>query len=74
MATLRPYLVCTAEGSTSAPNVNVDVENCQVLGMVEANSAAEAIDKLFEQESWIEAAGFSKAKAYVYTLASPSLQ
>lgn len=46
---MNEYIVYTTEGYTSGPNENVDLENCQVLGIIEDLSEEGAINKLFEQ-------------------------
>lgn len=42
---MNEYVVYTADGYTSGPNTNVDVENCQVLGIIEEFSEEDAIKK-----------------------------
>ena len=45
---MNEYIVYTAEGYTSGPETNVDIENCQILGIAEGLSEEDAINKLFE--------------------------
>ena len=56
---MNEYIVYTTEGYTSAPDSNVDIENCQVLGFAEGSSEEDAINKLFEQNEWLPKAGFT---------------
>ena len=35
---MNEYIIYTAEGYTIAPNENVEVENCQMLGCTYGNS------------------------------------
>lgn len=67
---MKEYIVYTPEGYTSGPNCDVDVENCQILGTIEADSANDAIEKLFARHAWIEQAGFSMDNALARALAS----
>lgn len=46
---MNEYIIYTTEGYTSDPNEDVDVENCQVLGIIEGLSEKDAINKLFKQ-------------------------
>ena len=50
---MRDYIFYTTEGHTIAPKENVDVENCQVLGISSGNST----DDKFER------AGFTATKS-----------
>lgn len=59
---MKRFLVYTAEGYTESPT-SEHVENCQVLGEVEANCEMEAIKVLFERKNWITTSGFSKKAA-----------
>lgn len=58
---MKRFLIYTAEGYTESPTSKY-VENCQILGEVEANSKEEAIDVLFEKEFRLTS-GFSKSAA-----------
>lgn len=62
------YMIYTTEGCTYGPNSSVEVDNCQVLGTIEANSEISAIMKLFKQNEWIRKAGFSQDNAFVRPL------
>lgn len=55
------YIIYTTQGSTLAPNVDVEVDNCQVLGWTECNDETDAINRVFNDNPWIEEAGFTKA-------------
>ena len=56
---MNEYLFFTPEGTTIAPNANIEVENCQLLGRVRASCVDEARIILLEENPWIEEAGFS---------------
>lgn len=56
---MNKYLIYTTEGYCEDPNGD-EVANCQLLGRVEANDKAEAIDKFFTAEPWLEIKGFSR--------------
>lgn len=70
---MAEYLVYTTEGLTSGPNINIDVENCQVLGTIEGVSEKDAINKLFGQNDWIQQAGFSIDNALARPLLTTSI-
>lgn len=57
---MNEYILYTAGGRTLAPNDDVEVENCQVLGCVRAKNAMEARSILLQENRWITEAGFSK--------------
>lgn len=59
---MNEYIIYTKEGYTIAPNNDIDVENCQVLGCVRGNDATEAQDKLLRENSWIIEAGFLRSE------------
>ena len=56
---MNEYLFFTLEGTTIAPNADIEVENCQLLGRVRASCVDEARIILLEENPWIEEAGFS---------------
>ena len=56
---MNEYLFFTLEGNTTAPNVSMDVENCQLLGRIRASSADEARKLLLLENPWIIKAGFT---------------
>ena len=66
--TLNEYIIYTTEGYTIAPNEDVEVENCQVLGCARGNNAAEAQDNLLKDNPWITEAGFDRAEFIVKQL------
>ncbi|MDE6285754.1 MAG: hypothetical protein K2L99_02020 [Muribaculaceae bacterium] len=57
---MKDFIVYTSQGTTYGPNINENVENCQVLGIVQAHTCTEAINILFENNKWIQKAGFTK--------------
>lgn len=44
---------------TLSPNEDVEIDNCQILGFVEAKNSSEAKDLLLEDNPWIVDAGYS---------------
>ena len=56
---MNEYIVYTKEGYTYGLNSDLDIENCQVLGIIESLTEKDAINKLFEQNDWIHRAGFT---------------
>lgn len=69
---MNEYIIYTTEGYTIAPNEDVEVENCQVLGCVCGNNAAEAEDNLLKENPWIIEAGFNRSEFIVRQLLSDS--
>lgn len=59
------YMFYTAEGTTWAPNKEVSVNNCQILGFVEAKNLNEAKKILLRDNPWIETSGFSMGEMMV---------
>ena len=59
---MKRFIVYTTEGYTESPT-SMQVENCQVLGEIEAPNGREAIDTLFEKELWLTELNFSKHAA-----------
>ena len=66
--TMNEYIIYTTEGHTIAPNENVEVENCQVLGRAHGNTPEEAKENLLKDNPWITEAGFSKSEFIVEQL------
>ena len=64
---MKKFLILTPEGSTTAPNPDVPVENLQVLGIVEgANNEDEAIVQLLKDHPWVFDAEYNVAEFVVY--------
>lgn len=59
---MNEYLIYTTEGTTIAPNEEIPVDNCQVLGRSKGEDFVQALDNLFNDNRWVEEAGFDKAK------------
>ncbi|MCR4812283.1 MAG: hypothetical protein K5867_06790 [Bacteroidales bacterium] len=66
---MNKYIIYTTEGNTLAPNMNVEVENCQMLGESRGNNPNEAKDNLLKDNPWISEAGFNRAEFIVRQLA-----
>ncbi len=62
---MNEYIFYTTEGHTDAPNDSIEVENCQVLGMVKGNNESEAQEQLLNENPWITEAGFDPAEFLV---------
>lgn len=65
---MNEYIFYTTEGHTIAPNEDVEVENCQVLGCAYGNNKDEAQNNLLKENPWIEEAGFSTSEFLVKQL------
>lgn len=65
---MNKYIIYTTEGHTTAPNENIEVENCQMLGEVCGNNPDEAKDNLMKENPWIAEAGFSRSEFIVRQL------
>ena len=65
---MNEYIIYTTEGCTIAPNEDVAVENCQVLGRAYGNNSEEAKDNLLKDNPWITEAGFDKTEFIVEQL------
>ncbi|MBR1652230.1 MAG: hypothetical protein IJ692_02430 [Alloprevotella sp.] len=67
-APMKEYIIFTTEGQTIAPNEDVEIENCQVLGRARGNNPEEAKDNLLKDNPWIAEAGFSRSEFIVEQL------
>jgi hypothetical protein len=56
---MNQYIFFTPEGSTTAPNDSIEVENCQVLGIAKGKNESEARFNLLKDNPWITEAGFN---------------
>ena len=65
---MNEYIIYTAEGYTIAPNENIEVENCQVLGCTYGNNAEDAQDNLLRENHQIAEAGFNRSEFVVKQL------
>lgn len=72
MVKMNEYIVYTTQGYTLGPDA--DVNNCQILGFIEALSENDAIKRLFENNEWIEEAGFSIDKTTARPLLTSSIK
>lgn len=50
---MNQYLFTTPEGYTQAPNVDVEVENCQLLARIDADDFSRAKSSLIIDNPWI---------------------
>jgi hypothetical protein len=66
---MNKYIFITKEGSTLAPNLDVEVDNMQVIGIVDGcKNEDEALKKLLKENSWIWESGFNVADLIVYQI------
>ena len=56
---MNKYLIFTAQGHCSAPG-HQDINNCQILGRVEAFDRIEAENKFLEENPWAIECGFTE--------------
>lgn len=61
---MNEYIFYTPEGYTIAPNENIEVENCQLLGIDLGKDENEAKTNLLKHNPWITEAGFNPAKFF----------
>ena len=61
---MNEYIFYTPEGYTVAPNENVEVENCQMLGTAKGKDEHEARSNLLKENSWIAEAGFNSTEFF----------
>ena len=65
---MNEYIFYTPEGHTIAPNENVEVENCQMLGTARGKNEREAKSNLLKENSWIIEAGFNPSEFMIRQL------
>lgn len=54
---MRQFIFYTCQGFTEGPNEE-EVDNCQLLGHAEGESAEKAFENLLKENPWITAKGF----------------
>lgn len=59
---MNEYLFYTTEGTTFVPNMNADIENCQVLGYSKGENKVEALLNLLIENPWIKESKFDVSK------------
>lgn len=62
---MNEYIFYTTEGITLAPKFNEEINNCQVLGFVEAENLSKAKEILLQENPWITQFGFSISEIMV---------
>ncbi len=67
---MNEYIFYTPEGHTIAPNENVGVENCQLLGTAKGKDVVEAKENLLKENPWIIEASFVPTKFIAKQLVS----
>ena len=65
---MNEYIFYTTEGRTIAPNENIEVKNCQVLGRVFGSTPNEAQTNLLKEKPWITEAGFIRSEFFIKQL------
>lgn len=61
---MKEFLIITSEGTTYAPDES-EVENCQILGRIEAENEMQARRKLMDDNPWIEECGYNMDETIV---------
>lgn len=67
---MNEYIFYTPEGYTIAPNENVCVDSCQMLGIAKGKNEREAKNNLLKENSWIVEAGFDPTEFMIRQLAA----
>ena len=67
---MNEYIFYTTEGHTIAPNEDVEVNNCQVLGIAKGKDKEDATDNLLKENPWITEAGFAPTEFIIRQLAA----
>jgi hypothetical protein len=66
---MKKYIFVTKEGNTTAPNIDLEINNLQVIGIVEGVADEdEALKKLLKENSWIWDSGFNVAEFISYQI------
>ena len=71
---MNEYIFYTTEGSTIAPNEDVNVENCQVLGRTIGRNVEEAQKTLLKDNPWILEAGYNAEEFIVKQIVTNELR
>ncbi|MDR1895634.1 MAG: hypothetical protein LBR10_02455 [Prevotellaceae bacterium] len=64
------FIFYTDEGYTISPNGS-EMENLQIIGIEYGATQKEALTNLYKDNTWIEAAGFSKDRLKCYAIFKP---
>lgn len=59
---MKKYLFYTPEGITLAPDPEVEIENCQLLGFSIGSNEVDALHNLLKDNNWIQKAGYDVKK------------
>lgn len=65
---MNEYIFYTPEGYTTAPNEDVEVEICQMLGTAKGKDEHEAKKTLLKENPWIIKAGFNPSEFMIRQL------
>lgn len=66
---MRKFIFISAEGNTSAPNADYEVQNLQVIGIVDnVEDEDAALIKLLKENVWIIDAEYNVAEFIVYEI------
>ncbi len=66
---MKKYIFISNEGQTLAPDVEVEVNNMQVIGIMEdVKDEEEALRKLLNEKPWIWQAGYNVDEFVVYEI------
>lgn len=59
---MNDYIFYTIEGTTTAPNESIEVNNCQLLGFSKGFDKKRALKNLLSYNPWISEAGYNVAE------------
>ncbi len=65
---MNEYIFYTTKGETIAPDEEVEIANCQVLGCAQAKNVEQAKQLLLQENPWIEESGFDTSGIMVRQL------
>ncbi|MBQ6190322.1 MAG: hypothetical protein IJK45_09145 [Bacteroidaceae bacterium] len=68
---MNEYIFYTTEGYTIAPNEEIQLDNCQVLGFAMGDNVKEATEHLLKENLWIIEAGFN-AESFIVRQLQPT--
>ena len=70
---MNEYIFYTTEGFTEAPNANIAIDNCQVIGRAHGTNEKEALNNLIAENEWILEAGFDPSSFITQQLMTEEL-
>jgi len=64
---MNKYIIYTTQGYCESPD-GEEISNCQVLGKALGSDEDDAVDRLFDEQPWIQQSGYDKDCCIVYQL------